>query len=147
MWCDVMWCDVMWCDVMWCDVMWCDVRWCDVMWCDVMWCDVMWCKVMDTIFWLSPTIESCNWIDFISVAYANWYHWNCGRTQRKAETINQLACLSYSSMFSCSGTQCTTPEGWRLGWALVININNMAPGCTWLLEWETPPCLNNRGFW
>ena len=21
-------------------------------------------------------------------------------------------------MFSCSGTQCTTPEGWRLGWAL-----------------------------
>ena len=52
--------------------------------------------VMDTIFWLSPSIESCNWIDFISVAYASWYHWNCGRTQRKAATINQFACPSYS---------------------------------------------------
>ena len=41
-------------------------------------------------------IESCNWIDFISVTYASWYHWNCGRTQRKAATINQLACPSYS---------------------------------------------------
>ena len=53
-------------------------------------------NVEDTIFWLSPTIESCNWIDFISVAHASWYHWNCGRTQRKAATINQLACPSYS---------------------------------------------------
>ena len=43
-----------------------------------------------------PTIESCNWIDFISVAYVSWYHWNCGRTQRQAATINQLACPSYS---------------------------------------------------
>ena len=51
----------------------------------------------DTIFWLSPPIESCNWIDFISVsvAYASWYHWNSGRTQHKAATINQLACPSY----------------------------------------------------
>ena len=24
-------------------------------------------------------IESCNWIDFISVAYASWYHWSCGK--------------------------------------------------------------------
>ena len=53
-------------------------------------------NVEDTIFWLSPTIESCNGIDFISVAYASWYHWNCGRTQRKAATINQFACPSYS---------------------------------------------------
>ena len=45
---------------------------------------------------MSPSIESCNWIDFISVAYASWYHWNCGRTQRKAATINQFACPSYS---------------------------------------------------
>ena len=29
----------------------------------------------------SITIESCSWIDFISVAYARWYHWRCGRTQ------------------------------------------------------------------
>ena len=28
--------------------------------------------------------------------YARWYHWTCGRTQRKAATINQLACPSYS---------------------------------------------------
>ena len=42
------------------------------------------------------TIESCSWKDFISVANASWYHWNCGRTQRKAATINQLACPSYS---------------------------------------------------
>ena len=27
------------------------------------------------------TLETCNWIDFISVAYASWYHWRCGRTQ------------------------------------------------------------------
>ena len=40
--------------------------------------------------------ESCIWIYFISVAYASLYHWNCGRTQRKAATINQLACPSYS---------------------------------------------------
>ena len=51
---------------------------------------------MNTIFWLSPSIESCSCIDFISVAYASWHHWNCGRTQRKAATINQLACPSYS---------------------------------------------------
>ena len=57
---------------------------------------VMLCNVMDTIFWLSPSIESCNWIDFIFAAYASWYHWNCGWTQRKAATINQLACPSYS---------------------------------------------------
>ena len=30
------------------------------------------------------------------MAYASWYHWICGRTQRKAATINQLACPSYS---------------------------------------------------
>ena len=30
------------------------------------------------------------------MAYAIWYHWNCGRTQRKADTINQHACPSYS---------------------------------------------------
>ena len=44
----------------------------------------------------SITIKSCSWIDFISVAYARWYHWTCGQTQRKAATINQLACPSYS---------------------------------------------------
>ena len=153
--------------------MWCDVMWCDVMWCDVMWCDVMWCNVMDTIFWLSPSIESCNWIDFISVAYASWYHWNCGRTHSGVNRVElratwatdqqhqchiecfinlragqpgqsegqprncpQLVRCSYATacehsarlqpsinlhapvtafMFSCCGTQCTTPEGWRLG--------------------------------
>ena len=51
---------------------------------------------MDTIFWLSPSIESCNWIDLLSVANASWYHWNCGRTQRKAAAFNQFACPSYS---------------------------------------------------
>ena len=45
---------------------------------------------------MSPSIESCNWSDFISVAYASWYHWICGRTQRKAATIHQLARPSYS---------------------------------------------------
>ena len=30
----------------------------------------MYVNVEDAIFWLSPTIESCNLIDFISVAYA-----------------------------------------------------------------------------
>ena len=45
---------------------------------------------------LSPLIESCIWINFISVAYTSWYHWICGRTQHKAVTINQLACPSYS---------------------------------------------------
>ena len=42
------------------------------------------------------TIESCNWIDFISLAYARWCHWRCGRTQLSAATINQVACPSYS---------------------------------------------------
>ena len=51
---------------------------------------------MDTIFWLSASIEPCNWINLISVAYASWYLWSCGRTQRKAATINQFACPSYS---------------------------------------------------
>ena len=55
-------------------------------------------NVEDTIFWLSPMIESCNWIDLI------WLYF-CGKcqliplkqwTQRKAATINQLACSSYS---------------------------------------------------
>ena len=30
------------------------------------------------------------------MAYASWCHWNRGRTQRKAATINQLACPSNS---------------------------------------------------
>ena len=30
------------------------------------------------------------------MAYASWYHWNCGGTQPKAATINQFACPSYS---------------------------------------------------
>ena len=51
---------------------------------------------MDTIFWQSPSIESCNWIDFIYVVFASLYHWKCDRTQRKAATINQLACPSWS---------------------------------------------------
>ena len=74
-------------------------------------------------------IESCNWIDFISVAHASWCHWNCGQIQCKAATINQLACPTTCMphnlhapvsvfMFSCSGTQCISPEGWRLGYAL-----------------------------
>ena len=28
--------------------------------------------------------------------YVSWYHWNCGRTQRKAATINQFTSPSYS---------------------------------------------------
>ena len=54
------------------------------------------CNVMDTIFRLNLSIESCNWIYFITVAYASWYQWNCGRTQLKAATTNQLACPNYS---------------------------------------------------
>ena len=46
--------------------------------------------------WLSLSKESCNRIEFISVTYARWYQWNCGRTQCKAATINQFACPSYS---------------------------------------------------
>ena len=50
---------------------------------------------------------------YYSVAYTRWYR----RTQRKAATINQLACPRYSLYVQllCSGTQCTTPKGWRLG--------------------------------
>ena len=55
----------------------------------------MWSKWYYLMGW-PITIESCNWIDFISKAYASWYHWNCGRIQRKAATINQLAYPSYS---------------------------------------------------
>ena len=39
-------------------------------------------------------VMQLNWLYY--VAYASWYHWNCGRTQHKAATINQLACPSYS---------------------------------------------------
>ena len=73
-------------------------------------CDVMWCNVIDTIFWLSPSIESCNWIDLISVAYASWYHWNCGRTQRKAATINQLACPSLQPLCSADRVPNVLPQ-------------------------------------
>ena len=64
------------------------------------------CNHQSTCFWLSPSIESWNWITFIPVAYASWNHWNCGRTQLWAATINQLACPSYSpwrneDLFSC----------------------------------------------
>ena len=38
-------------------------------------------------FWLSPSTESCNWIDlwhsvalWHSVSYASWYHWNWSNT-------------------------------------------------------------------
>ena len=74
----------------------CNAMQCNAMQCNAMQCNAMQCNVMDTIFSLSPSIESCNWIDFISVEHASWYHWNCGRTQCKAATINQLACPSYS---------------------------------------------------
>ena len=32
-------------------------------------------------------------IFFISVAYASWYHWNCGQTQRKAAIIMRTSAL------------------------------------------------------
>ena len=35
-----------------------------------------------------------NWL-FCGI-YACWNHWKCGRTQRKAATINQFACPNYS---------------------------------------------------
>ena len=57
------------------------------------------------------TIESCSWIDFIYVAYARWYHWTCGRTQRKAATINQLACPSYSLYVQLLWYPMYYPEG------------------------------------
>ena len=41
-----------------------------------------------------------NWL--FSVAYASWYKWICDRTQRKAATINQFACPSYSLYVQCS---------------------------------------------
>ena len=59
------------------------------------------------------TIESCSWIDFISVAYARWYHWTCGRTQRKAATINQLACPSYSLYVQLLWYPMYYPEGMK----------------------------------
>ena len=59
------------------------------------------------------TIESCSWIDFISVAYARWYHWTCGRTQLKAATINQLACPSYSLYVQLLWYSMYYPEGMK----------------------------------
>ena len=61
------------------------------------------------------TIESCSWIDFIPVAYARWYHWICGctRTQRKAATINQLACPSYSLNVQLLWYPMYYPEGMK----------------------------------
>ena len=40
------------------------------------------------------SIESCSWIDFVSLAYARWY-WTCDQTQLETATTNQLP-------FSCS---------------------------------------------
>ena len=76
-------------------------------WSEFWWLDVSSCNVMDTIFWLSPSIESCNWIDFISVAYASWYHWNlwpvAEHSARLQPSINLHAPVT-AFMFSCSGT-------------------------------------------
>ena len=73
---------------------------------------------MDTIFQLSSSIESYNWIDFISVAYASWYHWNCGRTQHKAATINKFACPGYSLYVQLLWYQMYYPGGMKAWVAL-----------------------------
>ena len=48
----------------------------------------MYVNVEDAIFWLSPTVESCNWIriDFISVSISNDTT-ETGRTQRKKNLL------------------------------------------------------------
>ena len=38
-------------------------------------------NITDTILRQSHQMESCNWNDFISVAYAIWCYWRCRRTQ------------------------------------------------------------------
>ena len=90
-----------------------------------------------TIFWLSPSIDLCNWIDFISVAYASWYHWNCGRTQRKAATINQLACPSYSlyaqllwyPMYYPGGMKArVSPVQWSKPYSILAPTQDSNPG-------------------
>ena len=92
---------------------------------------------MDTIFRLSLSIESCNWIDFISVAYASLYHWNCGRTQRKAATINQLACSSYSlyvqlllyAMYFPGGMKArVSPVQWSKPYSILAPTQDSNPG-------------------
>ena len=102
-------------------------------------CTVTWhvnVNVKDTIFWLSPTIESCNWIDFISVAYASWYHWNCGRTQRKAATINQLACPSYSLYVQLLWYPMYYPGG--IDWLIELILHR---------DTATEGCVSNDFFW
>ena len=47
------------------------------------------------------------------MAYASWYHWNCGRTQRKAATINQFACPSYSLYVQLLWYPMYYPEGMK----------------------------------
>ena len=113
-------------------------------------------NVEDTIFWLSPTIESCNWIDFISVAYASWYHWNCGRTQRKAATINQLACPSYNlyvqllwyPMYYPGGMKArVSPVHWSKPYSILAPTQDSNPGDRiqnhkwWSLHYHFQTCL------
>ena len=55
-----------------------------------------------------PSIESCIWSDLISVAYARWCHWKCGRAQplesRLQPTINlhaQVTAFLFAQLFRC----------------------------------------------
>ena len=118
---------------------------------------------MDTIFWLSPSIESCNWIDFISVAYASWYHWNCGRTQRKAAAINQFACPSYSlyvqllwyPMYYPGGMKArVSPVQWLKPHSIIAPTQDSNPGGRiqnhkqWLLHYTTTTDTSRlSGYW
>ena len=102
--------------------------------------------VEDTIFRMSPTRESCNWIDFISVANASWYHWKCGRTQHKAATINQRACPSYSFYVQLLGYPMYYPGGMK---ARVSPVQRSKPYSMLAPTQDSIPCgrFHNHMRW
>ena len=71
------------------------------------------------------------------MAYSSRYHWNCGRTQRKAATINQLACPSCSlyvqllwyPMYYPGGVKArVSPVPWSKPYSILAPTQDSNPG-------------------
>ena len=79
--------------------------------------------VEDTIFWLSPSIESCNWIDFISVAYASCttvYQCRTIKVEHKTDIfqdvkLNRVTCTVYIFLSQAIGIwyMCANKHYWQ----------------------------------
>ena len=99
-------------------------------------CNVMLCNRYYLLAEPFDRIMQLNWLHFCGI-YASWYHWNCGQTQHKAATINQLECPSYSlyvqllwyPMYYPGGMKArVSPVQWSKPYSILAPTQDSNPG-------------------